>query len=98
MQKKYGERECSLDVVRVCVMCAKDHIIDQCPSLPGLKDVFKEEKEETKPVYLMAQSRQWQARPQGTLQDPSSLFSRKYNQHKNSGNTWQGQPFANPTW
>jgi hypothetical protein len=32
------------------------------------------------------------------LQDPSSFFSGQYNQQHNSGNTWQGQPFANPTW
>jgi hypothetical protein len=43
-----------LDVVRVCAICAKDHATEQCPSLPGLKVVFKEEEEETKPVYLMA--------------------------------------------
>jgi hypothetical protein len=38
------------------------------------------------------------AHPLGMLQDPSSLFSRQYNQQKNYGNTWQGQPFTNPTW
>jgi hypothetical protein len=87
-----------LDVVWVCAICAKDHTTDQCPSLLGLKFVFKEAEEETKPVYLIAQRRQWQARPQGTLQDPSSFFSGQYNQQQNSGNTWQGQPFSNPTW
>jgi hypothetical protein len=46
----------------------------------------------------MAQHRQWQARPPGTLQDPSSLFSGQYNQQQNSGNTWQGQPFTNQNW
>jgi hypothetical protein len=97
-RKKHGLRECPLDVVRVCAICAKDHATEQCPSLPGLKVVFKEAEEETKPVYLMAQCRQWQAHPPGTLQDPSSFFSGQYNQQQNSGNTWQGQPFANPTW
>jgi hypothetical protein len=87
-----------LDVVQVCVICAKDHATDQCPSLPGLKFVFREEEEETKPLYLMAQCRQWQAQPPSTLHDPYSFFSGKYNQQKNDGNTWQGQPFTNPTW
>jgi hypothetical protein len=87
-----------LDVVRICAICAKDHATEQCPSLPILKVVFKEAEEETKPVYLMAQGHQWQARPLGTLQDHSSFFSRQYNQQHNSGNTWKGQPFANPTW
>jgi len=35
------------------IICAKDHVIDQCPSFPRLKAIFKEEKEETKPIYLM---------------------------------------------
>jgi hypothetical protein len=46
----------------------------------------------------MAQCHQWQAHPPSMLQDPSSFFSRQYNQQHNSGKTWQGQPFANPTW
>jgi hypothetical protein len=45
----------------------------------------------------MAYHCQWKAHPKGTLQDPSSFFSRKYNQQQNSRNTWQGQSFANPT-
>jgi hypothetical protein len=46
----------------------------------------------------MSQRLQWQDRPPGTLQDPSSFFSGKYNQQHNYGKTWQDQPFANPTW
>jgi hypothetical protein len=46
----------------------------------------------------MAQRRQWQAHPPGTQKDPSSFFSRQYNQQQNSRNTWQGQPFSDPTW
>jgi hypothetical protein len=76
----------------------KDHDIEQYPSLLGMKVVFREVEEETKPLYLMAQHRQWQTRPPNTLQNPSSLFSGKYNQHQNSGNTWQGQPFTNKNW
>jgi hypothetical protein len=82
----------------VCAICAKEQMTDQCPSLPGLKFVFREVGEEIEPLYLMAQHRQWQVRPPGTLYDPSSFFSRKYNQQQNSGNAWQGQPFAIPTW
>jgi hypothetical protein len=89
-KKKHGPREFPLDVVQVCAICAKDHDIEQCPSLPGLKVVFKEEEEETKPLYLMAKHRHWQSRPQNTLQDPSSFFSGQYNQQQNSGSTWQG--------
>jgi hypothetical protein len=98
MQKETWFEGVSLGCGSDFAICAKDHATEQCPSLPGLKVVFKEAEEETKPVYLMAQCRQWQARPPGMLQDPSSFFSGQYNQQHNSGNTWQGQPFANPTW
>jgi hypothetical protein len=74
-RRKHGPRDCPLDVVRVCAICAKDHDTEQCPSLPGLKFVFREVEEETEPLYLMAQCRQWQTRPPNTLQDPSSFFS-----------------------
>jgi hypothetical protein len=47
---------------------------------------------------MMAQCRQWKARPPGTVQDTSSIFPRQYNQQHNPGNAWQGQPFFNPTW
>jgi hypothetical protein len=97
-RKKHSPRECPLDMVRTCAICAKDHATEQCPSLPGLKVIFKEAEEETEPVYLMAQRRQWQAHPPGMLQDPSSFFPGQYNQQHNPGNTWQGQPFVNPTW
>jgi hypothetical protein len=42
---KHGPRDFPLDVVRVCVICAKDHDTEQFPSLPGLKDVFREAEE-----------------------------------------------------
>jgi hypothetical protein len=90
-RRKHGPRDCPLDVVRVCAICTKDHDTEQCPSLPGLKVVFREAEEETEPLYLMAQRRQWQNRPPNTLQDPSSFFSGQYNQQQAPGSTWQGQ-------
>jgi hypothetical protein len=45
--KKHGPRECPLDIVWVCAICSKDQDTYECPSLPGLKFVFKEEEEET---------------------------------------------------
>jgi hypothetical protein len=47
---------------------------------------------------MMAQCRQWKARPLGMVQNTSSIFPRQYNQQHNPGNAWQGQPFFNPTW
>jgi hypothetical protein len=46
----------------------------------------------------MAQCRQWKSRSQNTFHDPSSLFPGQYNQQKNFGSTWQGQPFTNHNW
>jgi hypothetical protein len=54
-KRKHGLRDCPLDVVHICTIYAKDHATKKCPSLPRLKVFFKEEEEETKPVYLMAQ-------------------------------------------
>jgi hypothetical protein len=45
-RNKHGPRECPLDIVWVCAICAKDHDTEECPSLPGLKVVFKEVEEE----------------------------------------------------
>jgi hypothetical protein len=97
-RRKHGPRDFPLDVVQVCAICAKDHDTEQCPSLPGLKVVFREAEEETKSLYLMAQHRQWQNRPPNTLQDPSSFFSGQYNQQQAPGSTWQGQSFTNQNW
>jgi hypothetical protein len=56
-RRKHGSRECPLEIIWTCAICAKYHATEQCPSLPGLKFVFKEAEEETKPVYLMARHR-----------------------------------------
>jgi hypothetical protein len=37
----------------MCAIYAKDHATKQFPSLPGLKAIFKEAEEETKPIYMM---------------------------------------------
>lgn len=70
-RRKHGPRDFPLDAVQVCAICTKDHDTKQCPSLLGLKVVFREAEEETKPLYLMAQHRQWKNQPPNTLQDPS---------------------------
>jgi hypothetical protein len=43
-RRKHGPRDCHLDVVWVYAICAKDHDIEQFPSLPGWKYVFREAK------------------------------------------------------
>jgi len=43
-------------MVQTCAICTKDHAMKNCPSLPGLKAVFKEAEEEMEPVYLSSTS------------------------------------------
>jgi len=40
-------------MVHTCAICTKEHAIENYPSLPGLKTVFKKAKEEAKLVYLL---------------------------------------------
>lgn len=61
-------------MVQTCAICTKDHATKNCPSLTGLKAVFKEAEEEIEPIYLLNQHRQWQAQQTGTPTNPSSFF------------------------
>ena len=45
-RKKHSHKECPLDAVQTCAICTKDHLTESCPSLPGLKAVYKEAEEE----------------------------------------------------
>ena len=42
-------------MVQTYAICTKDHATESCPSLLGLKIVYKEAKEETELVYLLNQ-------------------------------------------
>ena len=67
-------------MIQTCAICTKEHAIESCPSLLGLKAVFKEVEEEVEPAYLLNQCRQWQARQTGMPTDPYSFFpSSQYN-------------------
>eukprot|EP00253_Pinus_taeda_P006222 PITA_06222 len=61
-RKKHSHKECPLDTVQTCSICTRDHSTESCPSLPGLKVVYKEAEEEPDAVYLLNQRRQWQPR------------------------------------
>lgn len=61
-------------MVQTCAIYTKYHDIEQCPSLPRLKEVFIKAEEETEPVYLMNQHRQWQAKPTIMSQDAPKSF------------------------
>lgn len=52
-RKKHSHKECPLDAIQVCAICTKDHSMESYPSLPGLKAVYKEAKEEPELMYLL---------------------------------------------
>ena len=58
-RKKHSHKECPLDAVQTCAICTKYHHTESCPSLPGLKAVYKEAEEEPESIYFLNQHRQW---------------------------------------
>jgi len=73
-RRKHSHKQCPLDTVQTCAICTKDHLTENCPSLPGLKAVYREVEEEPKSAYSINQRRQWQPRQSGTFSDPTSSF------------------------
>eukprot|EP00253_Pinus_taeda_P036590 PITA_36590 len=61
-RNKHIHKECPLDTVQTCAISTRYHSTESCPSLPGLKAVYKEAEEEPEVVYLLNQRRQWQPR------------------------------------
>lgn len=49
-RKKNSHKECPLDTVQVCAICTKDHSTESCPSISGLKAVYKEAEKELEPM------------------------------------------------
>lgn len=85
-------------MVQTYAICTKYHATKKCPSLPGLKAIFKEVEAEIEPVYLLNQCREWQAQQAGMPTNPSSFFQlSKYNSQQYTGATWQNQP-PFPNW
>jgi len=41
-RKKHPLRECPLESIDIWFICAEDHLADQCPSLPRLKETYQE--------------------------------------------------------
>ena len=43
--QKHPRNECSLNVIKVCLVCEENHATEKCPSLPGLKFIYQGEEE-----------------------------------------------------
>jgi hypothetical protein len=61
-RKKHASKECPLDNVQVCAICVEDHETENCPSLPGLKAIYKENREVAEPSFQAALKKPWNPR------------------------------------
>ena len=73
--KRHPLKNCPLNAVSLCGLCAEDHEIDICPSLPGLQAIYKGASEPIGQAMQGAQKKPWQARPQGMFADPYLQFN-----------------------
>jgi len=55
--RKNPRNECALHSIEVCFVCERDHPMNQCPSLPGIKAAYQRAKGATEPLYYMNQRR-----------------------------------------
>lgn len=95
-RKKHSHKEFPLDAVQACAICTKDHSTESCPSLPGLKAIYKEAEEEPELVYLLNQCRQWQPQQLGMFPDPASYFQLPQYHAQQYNAMWKNQPpFSN---
>ena len=100
-KKRHPLKNCPLNVVSLCGLCAEDHETDNCPSLPGLQAIYKGASEPAGQAMQGAQKKPWQARPQGMFADPYLQFNpyAQWNQWQHINNTpFQNQPFLNQPW
>jgi len=56
-RNKHSHKEFLLDAVQSCAIYTREHATKNCPSLPGLKAVYKEAEVELELVYLLNQHR-----------------------------------------
>jgi hypothetical protein len=73
-KKKHPPRECPLDSIQVCGICAENHSTENFPSFLGLKSIFKGESTVTKSLYYVAPRIPWKPRTPGMPQDPTQQF------------------------
>jgi hypothetical protein len=102
-RKRHPLRECPLDNVSVCAICAEDHKTEDCPFLPGLQAIFKGgEAPGTQP----APKKPWQPRNpnenayQESAPQPSSYYPpfSQQQQHQWSWPNWPPQNVPAQPW
>ena len=71
-KKKPPIKNCPLNSISVCGVCAEDHTTEDYPSLPGLQAIYKGANE---PAAQQGQRKPWQQRAPGMLHDPYSQMN-----------------------
>jgi hypothetical protein len=101
-RKRHPLRECPLDNVSVCAICTENHKTEDCPSLPGLQEIFKGGEA---PGTPSAPKRPWQPRNPNanTYQEPSPQSSSYYppfsqQQHPWNWPNWPSQNAPAQPW
>ena len=74
-KKRHPLKNCPLNVVSLCGLCAEEHETDSCPALPELQAIYKGTSESAGQAMQGAQKKPWQAIPQGMFADPYLQFS-----------------------
>jgi hypothetical protein len=74
-KKRHPLKNCPLNVVSLCGLCAEDHEIDNYPLLPRLQAIYKGASQPASQAMQGAQKKPWQARPQGIFADPYLQFN-----------------------
>jgi hypothetical protein len=82
-----------LDQIEVCGICNEDHATHNCPSLLGLKAIYKKSKELEK-LCFVSQKQPWQPKPQDMIQDQSQYFNSYWT---NPSIQYDSQPWGMPT-
>jgi hypothetical protein len=96
-RKRHPLRECPLDNVSVCAICAENHKTEDCPSLPGLQAIFKGGEA---PGTQSAPKKPWQPRNPNAnaYQEPppqSSSYYPPFSQQQQHQWNWPNWPPQN---
>jgi hypothetical protein len=69
VERKHPWKECPLDNIEICGICEESHATKDCPSLPGIKEIYHGEKGASTSLYVMAPQKPWKPRPSGMAQN-----------------------------
>ncbi|CAF4316891.1 unnamed protein product, partial [Adineta steineri] len=92
-KKKHPIKNCLLNSISVCGVCAEDHTTEDCPSLLGLQVIYKGANEH---AAQQGQRKPWQPLAPCMLPNPYSQSNNysPWGQWKNMNN----HPFPNHPW